>query len=179
MYKLRSMSFLPAKFARSGPPSPGGERLGHLPVAILLLSAFFSALLAAWWSTIFLPRPSLFTLLASVLLLAAGLAASLVDRRREETLLKRQIAETEARVHRSEREAAEYFENAATGMHLVNKDGTILAMNGAGLELLGYSREECVRRNVVQLQADPQAAREMLRRLSHVEVMRRAGARMQ
>ena len=179
MYKLRSMSFLPAKFARSGPPSPGGERLGHLPVAILLLSAFFSALLAAWWSTIFLPRPSLFTLLAAVLLLAAGLAGSLVGRRREKTLLRRQIAEIEAKVHCSEREAAEYFENAGTGMHFVRQDGTILAMNGAGLEMLGYSREECVGRNVVQLQADPQAAREMLRRLAHGEVLRGVGVRMQ
>ncbi len=55
---------------------------------------------------------------------------------------------------RSERELAEFFENANVGLHWVGPDGIILRANQAELDLLGYSREEYVGRHIAEFHAD-------------------------
>src|SRR5262249_51604446 len=52
----------------------------------------------------------------------------------------------EEQLRDSERELADFFENASIGMHWVGPDGIILRANQAELDLLGYRREEYVGR---------------------------------
>ena len=96
-------------------------------------------------------------------------------------LVFRSIAErkrAEDAVRRSERELADFFENAAVGLHWVGPDGTILRVNRAGLDLLGYSREEYVGHNIAEFHADPDVIGGLLRRLSSGETLRDHEARM-
>jgi PAS domain S-box-containing protein len=55
---------------------------------------------------------------------------------------------------RAEEELRDFVENASVGMHLVGADGTIMWANQAELDLLGYTREEYVGRNIAQFHAD-------------------------
>ncbi len=57
-------------------------------------------------------------------------------------------------LRRSERELAEFFENANVGLHWVGPDGIILRANQAELDLLGYSREEYVGRHIAEFHVD-------------------------
>jgi PAS domain-containing protein len=45
-------------------------------------------------------------------------------------------------------EFEDFFENAALALHFVGKDGTILRANRAELEMLGFTAEEYVGRNI-------------------------------
>ena len=47
-----------------------------------------------------------------------------------------------AELQRREQELTDFFENAAVPMHWVGPDGTILRVNQAELDLLGYDRDE-------------------------------------
>src|ERR1041385_1144272 len=47
----------------------------------------------------------------------------------------------------------DFFENGAVGLHLVGPDGTILRANRAELDMLGYSPEEYVGRNIAEILA--------------------------
>jgi PAS domain S-box-containing protein len=66
---------------------------------------------------------------------------------------------------RSERELADFFENATIGLHWVGPDGTILRANRAELDLLGYAPEEYVGRPIAEFHADPDVIHDILRRL--------------
>jgi len=55
---------------------------------------------------------------------------------------------------RSERELAEFFENANVGLHWVGPDGIILRANQSELDLLGYRREEYVGRHIAEFHVD-------------------------
>lgn len=57
-------------------------------------------------------------------------------------------------LRRSERELAEFFENANVGLHWVGPDGIILRANQAELDLLGYSREEFIGRHIAEFHVD-------------------------
>ncbi len=54
------------------------------------------------------------------------------------------LKEAGAELRRREQELTDFFENAAVPMHWVGPDGTILRVNQAELDLLGYDREEFV-----------------------------------
>ena len=72
----------------------------------------------------------------------------------------------EERLRRSERELADFFENATVGLHWVGPDGTILRANRAELDLLGYAEEEYVGRHIAEFHADQDVICDILRRLA-------------
>jgi PAS domain S-box-containing protein len=85
-------------------------------------------------------------------------------------------AEKELRA--SERELAEFFENATVGLHWVGPDGIILRANKAELDILGYSREEYVGRPVADFHADDDVICEILRRVKAGEKLAEYPARL-
>ena len=96
----------------------------------------------------------------------------------EEVLRLRSALE---RVGRSERELADTFENSALAIHWVGPDGTILRANQAELDLLGYTREEYVGRNIADFHCDAPVIEELLARLDGARwsgtLLRASGAR--
>lgn len=78
--------------------------------------------------------------------------------------IERKIAEDEVR--RSEQELSDFFENATIGLHWVGPDGTVLRVNRAELDLLGYSREEYVGRPIADFHADKDVICDILKRLN-------------
>lgn len=63
----------------------------------------------------------------------------------------------------------DFFENGAVALHLVGPNGTILRANRAELELLGYSAEEYIGRNIVDFHADQKVIDDILTRLRRGE----------
>jgi PAS domain S-box-containing protein len=82
------------------------------------------------------------------------------------------------RLRRSERELADFFENASVGLHWVGPDGTILRANRAELALLGYSANEYVGRQIADFHVDRDVIDDILRRLWAGEQVRDCEARM-
>ncbi len=89
-----------------------------------------------------------------------------------------QRKKTEAALLRSEQGLADLFENAAVGIHLVDRTGYILRANKAELAMLGYVREEYVGRHVREFHVDPDIVEEVLARLARGETLRQYEARM-
>jgi PAS domain S-box-containing protein len=81
-------------------------------------------------------------------------------------------------VHRSEQELTDFFENAVVGLHWVGPDGTILRVNQAELDLLGYTREEYVGHNIADFHADPLTINDILQRLTRGEALHSYEARL-
>ncbi|MBA3257648.1 MAG: PAS domain S-box protein, partial [Pyrinomonadaceae bacterium] len=95
--------------------------------------------------------------------------------------IKRNVTErkrAEEALRRSEAELTDFFENAAIGLHWVNSDGTVLRANQAELDLLGYSREEYVGRNIAEFHVDQEAIEDILSRLQAGEVLSDYDARL-
>ena len=84
--------------------------------------------------------------------------------------------ETERRTE--ERWLADFFENAAIGLHWVGPDGSILRANRAELTLLGYTREEYIGRNIADFHADPPVIADILRKLSSGDTLHNYEARL-
>ena len=98
-------------------------------------------------------------------------------------LLARRRAEEElvlirAELERTTRELTEFFDNAAVGLHQIGADGTIQRANRTALELLGYTREEYVGRNIAEFHADRPVIDDMMRRLTAGAELRDYEARM-
>lgn len=89
---------------------------------------------------------------------------------------ERRVAE--AALRRQEAELRDFVENAAVGMHWVGADGVILWVNRAELELLGYTPEEYVGRNIVDFHIDRPVIDEIIRRLLNGEEIRGQEARL-
>ena len=89
---------------------------------------------------------------------------------------ERRRAENDLR--RSERELADFFENANVGLHWVGANGIILRVNQAELDLLGYAREEYVGRPIAEFHVDRPVIDAILRRLARGETLREYPARM-
>ncbi len=85
---------------------------------------------------------------------------------------------TEAALRSKEAELRDFVENATVGLHWVGADGTILWANRAELELLGYSQEEYVGRNIVEFHADRPVIDDIMRRLLSREEVRGYEARL-
>jgi len=95
--------------------------------------------------------------------------------------IKRDITarkENELALRRSQTELTDFFENASVGLHWVGADGTILRANQAELDLLGYSREEYVGRNIVDFHQDRESIEDILDRLRAGEIVRDYEARL-
>ena len=90
--------------------------------------------------------------------------------------IERKAAEDELR--RSEQELAEFFENATVGLHWVGADGTILRVNRAELEMLGYSRDEYLGRHIAEFHADEEVICDILDKLNAGEKLVEYPARL-
>jgi PAS domain S-box-containing protein len=91
-------------------------------------------------------------------------------------ITERKLAEEQLR--RKQEELADFIENATVGLHWIGPDGTILWVNRAELEMLGYSREEYVGRNIAEFHADPPVIADILARLSRNEELHSYEARL-
>ena len=89
-----------------------------------------------------------------------GVALDITERARAEDALVR-----------SEHALAEFFENAALGLHWIGPDGIVLRVNQTELDLLGYTRDEYVGRHVAEFHLDPEAMIETLDRLARGETV--------
>jgi PAS domain S-box-containing protein len=96
-----------------------------------------------------------------------ALAAEVAARRRAEADL---VAERE--------ELRDFLENAVEGLHRVGPDGTILWANQAELDLLGYTAEEFVGRNIADFHVDPEVLASILERLEEGQTLRNQPARL-
>jgi len=84
----------------------------------------------------------------------------------------------EEEVRRSERNLSDFFDNANVGLHWVGPDDTVLRVNKAELEMLGYARDEIVGRPLADLHADPAVSGDMLTRLRRGERLDNYPARL-
>ncbi len=110
------------------------------------------------------------------------------DRLREITSLQQRALSLEAEIaHREqveralsqrEKDLADFFENAAEGIHKVGSDGTILWANKAEYQLLGYSAEEYVGHSITEFHADHDVIHDMLDRLRRGETLENYPARL-
>ena len=90
--------------------------------------------------------------------------------------IERKSAEDELR--RSERELADFFDNATIGLHWVGPDGIILKANQAELEMLGYNSKEYVGRRIADFHADEEVIGDILKRLFAGEKLVEYAARL-
>ena len=81
-------------------------------------------------------------------------------------------------LERREAELSDFFENAAIGLHWVGPDGTILRANQAELDMLGYTREEYVGKNIARFHVDQEVIRDILDKLGSGETLREYEARL-
>jgi PAS domain S-box-containing protein len=85
---------------------------------------------------------------------------------------------TEEALRQREYELNDFFESAAIGMHWVGADGTILRVNQAELDLMGYERHEYVGRNIIDFHVDRTVIDDILKRLVAGEVLHDYPARL-
>jgi two-component system cell cycle sensor histidine kinase/response regulator CckA len=85
---------------------------------------------------------------------------------------------TQNALRERERELNDFFENAAVPIHWVGPDGAILRANQAELDLLGYTRDEYVGRNIVEFHEDARVIEDILRRLTSGELLHNYPARL-
>jgi PAS domain S-box-containing protein len=81
------------------------------------------------------------------------------------------LKRTEEALRRSEQELSEFVENAAVPIHWEGPDGTILRVNQAELDLLGYRRDEYLGRNIAEFHEQATVIDDILRRLTSGEVL--------
>jgi PAS domain S-box-containing protein len=81
-------------------------------------------------------------------------------------------------LERSQRDLEDFFENGVVGLHWVASDGSILRVNQAELDLLGYTREEYVGRHIAEFHADKSVIDDILARLTRGEKLDKYGARL-
>ncbi len=106
----------------------------------------------------------------------AALEAELAAQDAAEALVRQQ--EAEASLRRSEEELSDFFDTASTGLHWVDEQGTIIRVNQAELDMLGYSREECLGHPVSDFHVDRPVIEDILRRLLNGENIRGHPARL-
>jgi two-component system, cell cycle sensor histidine kinase and response regulator CckA len=88
------------------------------------------------------------------------------------------LKEAQEALRSQEQELSEFFENAAVPIHWVGPDGSILRVNQAELDLLGYRREEYVGRNIAEFHVDQSVIEDILHRLTTGEVLHDYPARL-
>jgi len=86
--------------------------------------------------------------------------------------LEKRVEERTAELRESEAELNDFFENSSVGIHWVGPDETILRVNRAELEMLGYSKEEYVGRNIRDFHVNGAIIGDILARLKRGEVVR-------
>jgi PAS domain S-box-containing protein len=81
------------------------------------------------------------------------------------------VKKAEVALRRREQELSDFFESATIGLHWVGPDGTILRVNQAELDMLGYGREEYVGRNIAEFHDSRETIGDILHRLAVGEVL--------
>ena len=81
-------------------------------------------------------------------------------------------------LERSRRDLEDFFENGTVALHWVASDGSILRVNQAELDLLGYTREEYVGRQIADFHADRPVIDDILARLTRGERLDKYEARL-
>ena len=84
----------------------------------------------------------------------------------------------EEELERRRQDLEDFFENASVALHWVASDGSILRVNQAELDLLGYTREEYVGRHIADFHADPPVIQDILARLTRGERLDKYEARL-
>ena len=74
-------------------------------------------------------------------------------------------------LRKREQELGDFIENAAIPIHWVGPDGTILRVNQAELDLLGYQRDEYLGRNIADFHVSRPVIDDILARLTRGEVL--------
>jgi PAS domain S-box-containing protein len=82
-----------------------------------------------------------------------------------------ELKRAQAELSRSQRDLGDFFETASIGLQWLGPDGTILRVNQAELDLLGYTRDDFVGRNIREFHDDRDAIEDILQRLSRGEVL--------
>ncbi|MFC3079836.1 PAS domain S-box protein [Phenylobacterium terrae] len=77
-----------------------------------------------------------------------------------------------------EHDLEDFFENGSIGLHIVDRNGTIVRANKAELELLGYPAEEYVGRPIADFHVDADVIADVLRRLKAGERLDKYPARL-
>jgi two-component system cell cycle sensor histidine kinase/response regulator CckA len=85
---------------------------------------------------------------------------------------------TQEAFRRSEQELSDFFEHGAVAMHWAGSDGTIIRVNQAELDMLGYKRDEYLGRNIAEFHEDTSVIDDILRRLAAGEVLHHYPARI-
>jgi PAS domain S-box-containing protein len=88
------------------------------------------------------------------------------------------LKEAGEELRRREQDLTDFFENAAVPMHWVGPDGTILRVNQAELDLLGYDRDEYLGRNIADFHEEKPVIEDILHRLLAGEVLHDYPARL-
>jgi PAS domain S-box-containing protein len=81
-------------------------------------------------------------------------------------------------LRRSEAVLRDFMETSTIGLHWVGADGAILWANQAELDLLGYTRDQYVGRNITEFHADAAVIQDILACLSRGETLRDRPARL-
>src|SRR3954468_21097700 len=84
----------------------------------------------------------------------------------------------EHELERSQRDLEDFFENGTVALHWVASDGSILRVNQAELDLLGYSRQEYIGHHIAEFHADQPVIEDILARLSRGEKLDKYEARL-
>ena len=95
----------------------------------------------------------------------------------EKNIIKAYLT-TSSQNQNREDEFQDFFETSAIGLHWVGPDGTILWANKADYELLGYSKDEYIGRNIIEFHDDKNAIVDILRRLKRNEKITEYPARL-
>ncbi len=86
--------------------------------------------------------------------------------------------DAEIKLKESQLNLNDFFDNAALGLHWVAADGTILRVNRAELDLLGYSEDEYIGRHISEFHADEDVINDILTRLCDKQTLKSYPARL-
>jgi len=95
--------------------------------------------------------------------------------------IKRDITErkqAERALLRSQAQLTDFFDNATIGLHWIGPDGTVLRVNQAELDMLGYTREEYEGHHIAEFHVDRNVIEDILTRLQTGEVLQNYDARL-
>ena len=104
--------------------------------------------------------------------------ALLISSVRQHELTEQAQKAEAAAVRASERELADFFDNASIGLHWIGPDGIIQRVNQAELDMLGYTRDEYVGRHINEFHVDRPVIDDILARLFRGETLRDHPARL-
>jgi PAS domain S-box-containing protein len=84
----------------------------------------------------------------------------------------------QATLRLNQRELNDFFDNALVGLQWLGPDRTVLRVNQAQLDLLGYDRDEYVGHLIAEFHADPNTVNDIFRRLLAGETLHDYAAQM-